>query len=92
VEEWQWEASSQMVLPWRMLTGAEPGAVKATSPVLNGGEEETCRVQRALSLSTCLAPALCRARSVAFGIRSALSRNNDVHQRADSADQSPATV
>ena len=43
--------------PWRRITGAEPGAVKAASPVLNGGDEETCRTQRALSLSNCLAPA-----------------------------------
>jgi hypothetical protein len=32
-----------MVKPWRMITGAEPGAVKAASPVLNGEDEETGR-------------------------------------------------
>ena len=30
-------------LPWRTITGAEPGAVKAASPVLNGEDEETGR-------------------------------------------------
>jgi hypothetical protein len=40
-----------MVLPWRMIKGAEPGAGKAASPVLNGGDEETCRWECALSLS-----------------------------------------
>ena len=47
-----------MVIPWRAIKGAEPGAVKAASPVLNGGDEETCMLQRALSLSNFLAPAL----------------------------------
>ena len=28
---------------WRTITGAEPGAVKAASPVLNGEDEETGR-------------------------------------------------
>src|SRR5712691_3320159 len=28
---------------WRMTSGAEPGAVKAASPVLNGEDEETGR-------------------------------------------------
>ena len=28
---------------WRMTSGAEPGAVKAASPVLNGEDEETDR-------------------------------------------------
>ena len=28
-------------LPWRSPKGAEPDAVKAASPVLNGGDEET---------------------------------------------------
>src|SRR4029450_12474522 len=32
-----------MVIPWRTITGAEPGAVKAASPVLNGEDEETGR-------------------------------------------------
>jgi hypothetical protein len=44
-------------MPWRVSTGAEPGAVKVASPVRNGGDEETCMGQRALSLSNCLAPA-----------------------------------
>ena len=30
-----------MGAPWRLTTGVEPGAVKAASPVLNGGREET---------------------------------------------------
>src|SRR5687767_5886950 len=30
-----------MVMPWRTITGAEPDTVKAVSPVLNGGREET---------------------------------------------------
>ena len=30
-----------MVTPWRSIKGAEPDAVKAASPVLNGGDEET---------------------------------------------------
>jgi hypothetical protein len=30
-----------MVTPWRLIKGAEPDAVKAASPVLNGGDEET---------------------------------------------------
>jgi hypothetical protein len=46
-----------MVMPWRAIKGAEPGAVKAASPVLNGGDEETYMLQRALSLSNCLASA-----------------------------------
>ena len=41
--------------------GAEPYAVKAARTVLNGGNEETCMVQRALSLSHCLDPAFGRA-------------------------------
>src|SRR2546428_5521230 len=32
-----------MVAPWRLTKGVEPDAVKAASPVLNGGDEETCR-------------------------------------------------
>ena len=44
-----------MVLPWRTIKGVEPGAVKAASPVLNGGDEETCMLQRALSLPNYLA-------------------------------------
>ena len=31
-----------MGAPWRLTKGAEPDAVKAASPVLNGGDEETC--------------------------------------------------
>src|SRR5262245_33395691 len=30
-----------MVVPWRSTKGVEPDAVKAASPVLNGGDEET---------------------------------------------------
>ena len=58
-----------MVMPWRMITGAEPGAVKAASPVLNGGDEETCMWQRALSLSNCLAPTFSRSSGPAFGVK-----------------------
>jgi hypothetical protein len=47
----------QGILSWSRTAGAEPGAVKVARRVLNGGDEETCRVQRALSLSNCLAPA-----------------------------------
>ena len=31
-----------MGAPWRLTKGAEPDAVKAARPVLNGGDEETC--------------------------------------------------
>lgn len=29
--------------PWRMITGAEPDAIKVACPVLNGEDEETGR-------------------------------------------------
>ncbi len=32
-----------MGIPWRMITGAEPDAIKVASPVLNGEDEETGR-------------------------------------------------
>ena len=53
VELAKWEPTLHGT-PWRMITGAEPGAVNAARPVLNGGDEETCILQRALSLSNCL--------------------------------------
>jgi hypothetical protein len=36
---WNWRNGHRrfMVTPWRTITGAEPGAVKAARPVLNGG-------------------------------------------------------
>ena len=39
-----------MVPPWRLTKGVEPDAVKVASPVLNGGDEETC------GNVTCLVP------------------------------------
>ena len=56
---WNWSNGHRrsMVTPWRPSKGVEPGAVKAARPVLNGGDEEMCRVQRALSLSNYLAAA-----------------------------------
>ncbi len=56
-----------MVTPWRAIKGAEPGAVKVARRVLNGGDEDTCRVQRALSLSNCRAPASGRGSGLALG-------------------------
>jgi hypothetical protein len=43
-DAWTWSHGHRrvMVSPWRAITGAEPGAVKAASPVLNGGDEEAC--------------------------------------------------
>jgi hypothetical protein len=32
-----------MVMPWRMITGVEPDAIKVASSVLNGEDEETGR-------------------------------------------------
>ena len=47
---------------WRTIKGAEPDAVKAARPVLNGGDEETC------SNATRLAPTqLQRRLKLAFG-------------------------
>ena len=44
------EGTLQGVEPWRRTAGVEPGAVKVACRVLNGGDEETCMLQRALSL------------------------------------------
>ncbi len=40
-----------MVIPWRMITGAEPDAIKVASPVLNGEDEETDRKELRLVLT-----------------------------------------
>jgi hypothetical protein len=42
---WNWRKGNRrfMVRPWRMITGAEPDAIKVASPVLNGEDEETGR-------------------------------------------------
>jgi hypothetical protein len=42
---WNWRNGNRrfMVPPWRMITGAEPDAIKVASPVLNGEDEETGR-------------------------------------------------
>ena len=47
---WSWRNVNRrfMDVPWRWTKGAEPDVVKATSPVLNGEDEETGR--RALRL------------------------------------------
>ena len=57
VELEKWEQTLHGCWPWRRTKGVAPGAVKVARTVLNGGDEETCMVQRALSLPNCLAPA-----------------------------------
>jgi hypothetical protein len=55
--------------PWRRTAGVEPSAVKAARTVLNGGDEETGMVRRALSLPNYVAPAF------GSGSRPALARH-----------------
>jgi len=57
---------------WRGAVGKVPlgtslAAYPTARPVLNGGDEDTCRVQRALSLSNCVALAIGRGSPRAFG-------------------------
>jgi len=50
---WSWRNGTRrsMVVLWRLTTGAEPDAVKAASPVLNGEDEETDRKELRLVLT-----------------------------------------
>ena len=75
------EATGELLEIERLTSSLERGHWKSTcqgnslvaystaSPVLNGGEEETCMLQRALSLSNCLAPASGRRSGPAFGLQ-----------------------
>ncbi len=64
VDSWGAEAmgrDAERMSPLRVIGGAKPGAVKAASPVLNGGDEETglvrpCLVATQLECAFCLCP------------------------------------